>query len=301
MAPAGEDLWALTGHAAGIEHLHFRWVVHGPGIRVVDARQGASHDGIVMKIAVSGKGGSGKTTIAALVAAELVRRGVRVTVIDADPNPTMAAALGFPTDPVTPLLEMHDEIERRVGGSDGFVRLNPRVDDLVDRVAVQHAGIQLIVVGAITRGGAGCACPQGVLLRRLLDHLLLERDEAVVIDLEAGLEHLGRRTIQAVDHLLVVVDPSRASLETAGRIRRLAAEIGISRVLAVGNRTIGAADEAFLIDHLDGIELIGSIPYSDEIAQAERAGEALPEPNDAVAGAVTRLTDGLMALAGRRV
>jgi CO dehydrogenase maturation factor len=248
-----------------------------------------------MKIAVSGKGGTGKTTLAALLAAELDRRDYSVTVIDADPNPTLAAALGFPPGPLTPLLDMSDEIEERIGSPGGFIRLNPRVDDLVGRVAVAHDGIHLIVAGGITHGGAGCACPQSVLLRRLLEHVVTELDEAVVIDLEAGLEHLGRRSAHEVDAMLVVVDPSRAGVETARRIRRLAAQIGVTRVVAVGNRIRGPADLAYLADGLEGLELIGSIPYSDDVIEAERAGRPVVNLTDVVSTAVARLTDVLVA------
>ncbi len=246
-----------------------------------------------MKLAVSGKGGVGKTTLVALLAASLAERGYRVTVIDADPNPTLAAALGLPPLPMTPLLELREEIEQRVGGADGIVRLNPKVDDLVERVAVTHRGIRLVVAGAITRGGAGCACPQSVLLRRVIEFLALERDQALLVDLEAGLEHLGRRSAHAADALLVVLDPSRASLETAGRIRRLAGEIGIAEVLGVANRVRGSTDEAFMTEHLDGLELIGTIPYSEVLAEAERTGRQAETDDAAVAAAVARLTDAL--------
>lgn len=249
-----------------------------------------------MKIAVSGKGGTGKTTLAALLAAELRRRDYRVTVIDADPNPTAAAALGFPPGPVTPLLEMSDEIEERIGGAGGFIRLNPRVDDLVSRISIAHQGINLIVAGGITHGGAGCACPQAVLLRRLLEHVVTELDEAVVIDLEAGLEHLGRRSAHAVDAMLVVVDPSRAGIETARRIRRLAGEIGVERLLAVGNRMRGPADVEYLAAQLDGLELVGTIPYSDDVIAAERAGRPVTEIAGALPAAAALLTDALVSM-----
>jgi len=246
-----------------------------------------------MKLAISGKGGVGKTTLTALLAVSMADRGYRVTVIDADPNPTLASALGLPSQPITPLLELREEIEQRVGGTDGFVRLNPRVDDLVDRVAVVHRGIRLVVAGAITRGGAGCACPQSVLLRRVIEFLALERDQALLVDLEAGLEHLGRRSAHAADALLVVVDPSRASLETASRIRRLAADIGVAQVLGVANKVRGSTDEAYLAAHLDGLELIGMIPYSESLMESERAGEQASAVDGAAAGAVARLVDAL--------
>ena len=187
------------------------------------------------------------------------------------------------------------QIEERIGGPGGFIRLNPRVDDLVGRVAVAHDGINLIVAGGITHGGAGCACPQAVLLRRLLEHVVTESDEAVLIDLEAGLEHLGRRSAHEVDAMLVVVDPSRAGLETARRIRRLAGEIGVASVLAVGNRIRGPADLDYLADGLDGLELVGAIPFSDDVIQAERAGRPVANLGGMIPEAVARLTDALVA------
>ena len=249
-----------------------------------------------VKIAVSGKGGVGKTTIAALFATELAGRGIGVIAIDADPNPTLAQALGFPPGPFPPLLEMSDEIEERIGSPGGFIRMNPRVDDLVGRVGRSHAGVHLIVAGGVTHGGAGCACPQGVLLRRLLDHVVLESNEAVVVDFEAGLEHLGRRTAEAVDRMLVIADPSRGSIETAGRIRRLAAEIGVGRVQVVGNRMRGADDEAWLIEHLDGLELIGSIPWDEDVMDAERNGRPITEVRGEVPAAIARLADQLESI-----
>lgn len=247
-----------------------------------------------MKIAISGKGGAGKTTVAALIAGELVRRGFRVTAIDADPNPTLAAGLGFASTPLTPLTEMADEIEERVGGA-GVIRLNPRVDDLVERIAVSRDGLQLIVAGGVTRGGAGCACPQGILLRRLLEHVVLSLDEAVVIDLEAGLEHLGRRTAEAADALLIVVDPTSAGVETAHRITQLAADIGLRRVALVGNRIAGEPDVDFIRERLPDIELIGAIPYSQAVLQAERAAQPLSGSDEAVGAAVVGLVDHLGA------
>ena len=245
-----------------------------------------------MKIAVSGKGGAGKTTLAAIIAAELVRRGFRVTAIDADPNPTLAPCLGI-SDTPTPLLEMSDEIEQRVGS--GVIRLNPRVDDLVDRMTVGHDGLQLIVAGGPVRGGAGCACPQSVLLRRLLEHVVVGLEEAVVIDLEAGLEHLGRRTAHAADALLVVVDPTNASVETAQRIARLAADIDLRRVVLVANRIVDPTDVDFIKERLPGLELIGEIAYSREVLAAERDRRPLVDLEGPATTAVAHMLDVLAA------
>lgn len=253
-----------------------------------------------MKIAVSGKGGAGKTTIAALMAAELVRRGYRVTAIDADPNPTLATGLGLGAAPITPLSEMADEIEDRVG-TGGVIRLNPRVDDLVDRIAVGQDGLQLIVAGGVSRGGAGCACPQGILLRRMLEHVVLSLEEAVIIDLEAGLEHLGRRTAEAADALLIIVDPTNASVETTHRIVRLAADIGLRRVALVANRITDPSDLAFITERLPDIELAGAIPYSPAVLAAERDGRPLNDVDGSIAPAIGLLVDHLTAGAREEV
>ncbi len=245
-----------------------------------------------MKIAVSGKGGAGKTTLAALAVAELLRRGVSVTAIDADPNPSLAPCLGISATP-TPLLEMSDEIEARVGS--GVIRLNPRVDDLVERLAVTQDGLQLMVAGGPVRGGAGCACPQSVLLRQLLEHVVVGLEEAVVIDLEAGLEHLGRRTAHAADALLVVVDPTNSSVETAQRIARLAADIDLRRVALVANRIVDPSDLAFIKERLPGLELVGEIPFSQEILVAERDRRPLLDLGGPAAAAVAQMLDALAA------
>lgn len=245
-----------------------------------------------MKIAVSGKGGAGKTTLAALTAAELLRRGVSVTAIDADPNPTLAPCLGF-TDMPTPLLELSDEIEARVGS--GVIRLNPRVDDLVERITVSQNGLQLIVAGGPVRGGAGCACPQSVLLRQLLEHVVVAQEEAVVIDLEAGLEHLGRRTAHAADALLIVVDPTSTSVETAQRIARLAADIDLRRVALVANRVVDPDDVDFIRQRLPDLELVGAIPHSQEVLAAERDRRAIIDLGGPIAEAVARMLDAVAA------
>ena len=192
---------------------------------------------------------------------------------------------------------MSDEIEERVGGAGGFIRLNPRVDDLVSRVAVAHDGIDLIVAGGITHGGAGCACPQAVLLRRLLEHVVMELDEAVLIDLEAGLEHLGRRSAREVDAMLVVVDPSRASIETARRIRRLAGEIGVDQ--RAGGREPGPGTGRPGVSRRRGSTGSSwSAPshYSDDVIEAERAGRPVANLEGAMPEAVARLTDALVAM-----
>lgn len=216
-----------------------------------------------MKIAISGKGGVGKTTLCALLAQEAVAEGKRVLAVDADPNPTLAMALGFP-DEITPLVELKELMEERMGSLEGFLRLNPTVDDIPERFAVERDGIKLLVMGPIRQGGGGCACPQNTFLKNLLQHLVLERNELILLDFEAGLEPLGRATAQGVDALLIVVEPDGASVVTARRICALAQQIGVQRICAVANKIREPKELRALSENLE-IAMIGALPYSERL------------------------------------
>jgi CO dehydrogenase maturation factor len=230
------------------------------------------------KIAISGKGGVGKTTLAALLTHIYAERGRSVVAIDADPAGGLAEALGFPPDlvaQVTPVARMDELIYERTGAkpgtSGGFFSLNPRVDDIPDRFSVSHRGIRFLRLGTIESGGSGCICPESALLRALVTHLLLYRDEMLILDMEAGVEHLGRATARAVDAFLVVVEPGRRSLATAERIRELAADIGISRVYAVGNKVRGESDGAFVQDG-SPVPVLGYLSANPELTEADLQG-----------------------------
>jgi CO dehydrogenase maturation factor len=223
-----------------------------------------------MKIAISGKGGVGKTTFCALLAQETARQSYRVLAIDADPNPTLAATLGFAHDP-PPLLELRELMEERLGSLEGFFRLNPRVDDIPDRFAIEKDGIKLLVMGLVRQGGEGCACPQNVILKSLLQHVVLERDELVLLDLEAGLEPLGRATAQGVDAVLIVIEPDAPSLTTSRRVRKLAQDIGLNQIFAVANKIREPGDLEYIGKNMPKeIELLGALPYSEAIRRAGR-------------------------------
>lgn len=194
-----------------------------------------------MKIAISGKGGVGKTTLVSLLAQSFRDSGRKVIAIDADSDSNLAASLGFPSGiKITPLTEMHDLIRERTGVAPGaptvFFTLNPRVDDIPDRFAVEHNGIRLMIMGTVRRGGSGCACPEHVIVKELLRHLLVEREEIVLLDTSAGIEHFGRGMAQYVDMLLVVVQATGASIQTYQRIKSLARDLAIKTVLVVANR-----------------------------------------------------------------
>jgi len=227
-----------------------------------------------MKIAIGGKGGVGKTTLTALLA-HLFAQDKPVSVVDADPSLNLAQALGIPPEQasrITPLSEMKELIQERVGSRGGFFKLNPKVDDLADKISITHHNLRLIVMGTITKGGAGCACADNVLLRAFLTHLLLDKSEVVLVDLEAGIEHLGRRTIQAVEALLVVVEPGWRSIQVAQRIIELAGHIGLKRVLIVGNKVAEAEDSQLICGSFPPEQILGLIPFSPEILRADKKG-----------------------------
>ena len=217
-----------------------------------------------MKLAVAGKGGVGKTTLIALLSREAAARGFHVIAVDADPDANLATTLGMDQPPLT-LSEEKDMIESRVGAG-GLLKLNPTVDDIPDRYSVEAGGIRLLVLGGVRRGGGGCACPANTLLRSLLHHLLLREGEVVLVDMEAGIEHLARATAQAVDALVVVVGPDRRTLETAARIVRLAHDIGIRKIVAVGNSVRSPDEEKRIRNDLpEGVQLLAVLPYLEDL------------------------------------
>jgi CO dehydrogenase maturation factor len=233
------------------------------------------------KIAISGKGGVGKTTLSALLVHIYMERKRNVIAIDADPVGGLAQALGFPSElvaQVTPVSEMDDLIYERTGAkpgtSGGFFSLNPRVDDIPDRFSVSHRGVRFLRLGDIEIGGGGCICPESSLLRALVTHLLLYSDEMLILDMEAGVEHLGRATAQAVDAFIVVLEPGRRSLTTAERVRKLTEDIGIKKVYAVGNKVRSERDWDFLREN-SPVPMLGYLSANPELTDADMRGEGI--------------------------
>jgi CO dehydrogenase maturation factor len=230
-----------------------------------------------MKLAISGKGGVGKTTFSALLIRALNANGKHVLAVDADPDANLAAAIGISgADRITPISEMKDLIyertEAKPGTIGGFFKLNPKVDDLPDRLSARYENIKLMRIGSIPKGGSGCLCPASTLLRALITHIVLVRDDVVVMDMEAGIEHLGRATASAVDKLIVVVEPGRRSIDTADNIRALGSEIGLKHIVVVGNKIRSEKDKEFLKTHLSDFTFLGFIPYDDALIEADIKG-----------------------------
>jgi len=253
-----------------------------------------------MKIAVSGKGGVGKTTLAALLAQVYADQGRDVLAVDADPSPCLAGALGFPADlrqKLRPISEMSELIEERTGAKPGtiggFFTINPRVDDLPERFSVMHRNVRLLEMGSVDLGGSGCICPESAMLKTLFTHLMFRKDDVLIIDMYAGVEHLGRATVDFVDAMIIVVEPTRRSLGTAAQINKLAHDIGLNRIWLVGNKIRNAEEEAFLSEATPGIPFLGFLPANLAVQEADRLGKPVydyvPELQRAALGISARL------------
>lgn len=257
------------------------------------------------KIAITGKGGVGKTTVAALFARAAQADGYAVLAVDADPDPNLAMALGVEPsarDAIVPLVDMGELIEERTGAKKGtygaYFKMNPRVDDIPGRFATDADDVKLIVMGSVDAGGSGCVCPESVLLKAFVTHLLLRSDEFVILDMEAGVEHLGRGTAQAVDALVVVIEPGQRSVQTARTIQRLAADLGIRRLLIVANKVNAFDEEETLRAELSGFEFLGTLPYSRGVQRAELEGKPLEVGDADYAAHARRLFEELVARIG---
>ena len=244
-----------------------------------------------MKIAISGKGGVGKTTIIALLAGEYRKLGRKVLVIDADPSPHMAETLGIQdAKKVKPIADMPKLLAERAGKTAGspFYNLNPQVNDLLQDFMIEQDGIKLMILGAVQTAEGGCACPESHVLRKMLKKMLLTANEVVLLDMEAGVEHLGRGTVAGVDQLLIVVIPSRSSIRTALKIKKMAEDVKIPRIYFVANLVQDEEDQKFLTQEL-GEKPVAFFTDSATIRKAERSETAIIDIDDALDDAPQQL------------
>jgi CO dehydrogenase maturation factor len=235
-----------------------------------------------MKLAITGKGGVGKTTLAALFAQAYADTGREVLAVDADPSPCLAGALGFPPElqeKLHPISEMDDLIYERTGAkpgtTGGFFTINPRVDDIPERFSVIHRDVRLLEMGAVDLGGSGCICPESAMLKTLFTHLLFRKDDILILDMYAGVEHLGRATVDFVDAMLVVVEPTRRSLGTAAQIKKLSHDIGLKRLWLVGNKVRNEEEITFLEAETPDLPVLGTLPADLAVQEADRLGVAV--------------------------
>ncbi len=257
-----------------------------------------------MKLAISGKGGVGKTTLSALLAQAYADAGRDVLAVDADPSPCLAGALGFPVEKLAelkPIAEMDTLIEERTGAKPGtvggFFTLNPRVDDIPERFSVTHRGVRLLEMGSVDLGGAGCICPEAAMLKTLFTHLLFRKDDVLILDMYAGVEHLGRATVDFVDAMVIVVEPTRRSLGTARQIKKLANDIGLSRLWLAGNKVRNQDEADFLTTESPEIPVLGFLPADMGVQEADRLGipvyDHVPSLKDAAGKMAEKLVENI--------
>ena len=256
-----------------------------------------------MKLAISGKGGVGKTTLAALLARCYAEKGREVLAVDADPSPCLAGALGFPLElreKLRPVSEMDELIESRTGARRGslgsFFKVNPKVDDIPKKFSAEHRGVRLLEMGSVDTGGSGCICPQSALLKALFTNLMMSEEDILIMDMYAGVEHLGRGTADFVDAMLVVAEPTVRSVETAKQIASLAGDIGVTRLWLVGNKVRDDSDVAFLEGSVSGMPLLGTLQADPAMMDADRSGAAawdhVPGIRGDVEGMVEKIESG---------
>lgn len=234
-----------------------------------------------IKIAVSGKGGTGKTTVAAGLAKYYARQGMRVYAVDADPDASLGTALGFPEElleKLKPVVELKEVVRAKTGGGGSFIPLNPKVGDLLDAYSLRKENLLFFKMGGVKQGGTSCYCRENVVLNALVSSLLLEREEIVILDMSAGIEHLTRGTARGVDLVLVVTEPTKLSVQTAQRVKSLAFDLGIPKVAFIGNKVQKQEEEDFLKAHFPEGELLGFLPFAPLVLESSRRGEVSPSP-----------------------
>ncbi len=256
-----------------------------------------------MKIAITGKGGVGKTTFSSMLSRMFADENYRVVAVDADPDANLGLALGFPKevyDSIVPISEMKKLVSERTAAETGtfnkMFKLNPKVDDIPETHCKEYNGVRLLTLGTVDSGGAGCVCPEHVLLKRLCSHLILQNKDVVIMDMEAGIEHLGRGTAQGVDAFIVVVEPGERSLQTYRKVKKLGTDIGVKQVFVVGNKVRNQEDEDFIKSNLEEGEALGFIYYNQDVIDADRANQSPYDTSEDVRLQIQKIKDRLLLL-----
>ena len=232
-----------------------------------------------MKLAITGKGGVGKTTLSSTLARLYAAEGRTVLAADVDPDANLGLALGLSqeeVDAIVPISKMRDLVEERTGANaaNKFFKLNPYVADIPDTFSKDINGVKLLVMGTVDLGGSGCVCPEHVMLKAILSSLTYRKNDVVIMDMEAGLEHLGRGTAGSMDQFIVVVEPGARSVQTYQNVKRLASDLGVKRVRVVANKVRDEKDEQFIRSVIPAEDLLGCIHYNSEIIDADRQGKS---------------------------
>ncbi|MGL6106714.1 nucleotide-binding protein [Romboutsia sp.] len=256
-----------------------------------------------MKIAITGKGGVGKTTFSSILSRMFAEDGYRVVAVDADPDANLALALGFPKevyDSIVPISEMKNFVADRTAASVGsfgkMFKMNPKVDDIPENLCKEYNGVRLLTLGTVDTGGSGCVCPEHVLLKRLCSHLILQNKDVVVMDMEAGIEHLGRGTAEGVDAFIVVVEPGERSLQTYRKVKKLGNDIGVKKVYVVGNKIRNKEDEEFINSNLEDGDSLGFIYYNQDVINSDRSNQSPYDTSEETKLQIKSIKDKLMSL-----